>query len=205
MKNSYPSTPSRLLVLACALVLTLCGLGTPAAAQNVVLTPGNGALLPCQSSGSSYRGGATTSVSKVGLSAGLYSLWRHKQLMLTFTSSDGWGLREDGKLEINNNNLTCDADSTSIVAAIKWDHGLFLTLDLPQGYRIRGYKFVFTRHDGNSDLCKNQSGSIEQTGNLTMKEYGHSSQNRRKASKNPNEGSTSVPLKSFQISRTPCK
>jgi len=150
----------------CAIVLLVACAGQ-LQAQNVTIRPNNGTLLPCKASGD---GLGVSGSGKVGWQSGLFSVWRHEQLALTMTSSDGYGVRSDGRLTVTNNNQTCDTDSTHMVLVDKYQSGVYLAIDLPYGYRLASYTIIFTRHDGNSQICNDYNYTVEQSNTLTLSE-----------------------------------
>jgi len=147
MKDFYQNLRS-------ALVVMLVGLAALAQAQNVTIRPKNGTLLPNKSTSS---GGQS---SKVGFNSGLFSLWHHNQLELTLTTSDAAELTDDGLLKTHNNNMTCRGDSSYLTIVDKYTDGVFISLALPNGYRITGYNFVFTYHDASSVCCTSYSMTV---------------------------------------------
>jgi hypothetical protein len=97
-------------------------------AQNVTISPKTGNLVAAVSYGN-----------EGGFALGFSSMWRHNQLPLAFTTSDGTALTSSGLLKLHANNIIEQDDNMAIIAT---GDGYF-TLSMPRGYRFTGYKFVF--------------------------------------------------------------
>jgi hypothetical protein len=100
-------------------------------AQKVTIGPNTGKLI-----------GAKSYASSAGLDAGLgrgqSAMWRHDQLPLTFTTSDGTELTAEGQLSVHANNLEFDQGYLVIVGT----NNSYFELTLPKGYRFTSYKIV---------------------------------------------------------------
>ena len=97
-------------------------------AQNVTISPKTGSLVASLS-----ESGET------GFENGLSCLWRHEQLPLSFTSSDEDDLTESGELAKPKASFGIYNDNLVIVGGHRQT---YLTVTLPKGYRITGYKIV---------------------------------------------------------------
>jgi hypothetical protein len=107
--------------------LMICGVKT-GYAQNVTISPKTGNFIAAVSYGN-----------EGGFALGFSSMWRHNQLPLAFTTSDGTALTSSGLLKLHANNIIEQDDNMAIIAT---GNGYF-TLSMPRGYRFTGYKFVF--------------------------------------------------------------
>jgi hypothetical protein len=97
-------------------------------AQNVTISPKTGNFVAAVSYGN-----------EGGFALGFSSMWRHNQLPLSFTTSDGTTLTSSGLLKLHANNIIEEDDNMAIIAT----GDAYFTLSMPRGYRFTGYKFVF--------------------------------------------------------------
>ncbi len=131
-------------------------IGTTAYGQNVTISPKTGSLV-----------GSLSEQNETGFAAGLSCLWRHEQLPLTFTSSDEDDMTSTGEIAKPKAALgkryytenSVKVDSAFIIAG--GHRATYLTVSLPKGYRITGYKIVLVNDLNNYDLNpdKDLSGS----------------------------------------------
>ncbi len=92
--------------------------------------------------------GSLSESGETGFAAGLSCLWRHEQLPLTFTSSDEDDMTSTGEIAKPKASLgiryytenSIKVDSAFIIAG--GHRATYLTVSLPKGYRITGYKIV---------------------------------------------------------------
>ena len=128
---SYPL----LLIIA----LFLAWRGAPLSAQNATISPEMGNLVAAY----------TWGVSEVGFERGLSALWQHKQLPITYSTSDAPTLSKDGVM----GNHTCNfhyyakKDGHGVPGPRKLihfagKHPTYTCLALPHGYTIQGYRIV---------------------------------------------------------------
>ena len=113
-----------------------------ASAQIVTISPTTGNLIGAQ--GVDAGGAGST---EVGIQAGFLSQWRHKQLPLSFTTSDYTDLTSFGQFATPANNMvatteTTDGVQTSYLNIVCAGEGFF-SLVLPRGYRFTGYRITF--------------------------------------------------------------
>ena len=131
-------------------------IGTTAYGQNVTISPKTGSLV-----------GSLSESGETGFAAGLSCLWRHEQLPLTFTSSDEDDMTSTGEIAKPKASLgkryytenSVKVDSALII--VGGHRATYLTVSLPKGYRITGYKIVLVNDLNNYDLNpdKDLSGS----------------------------------------------
>ena len=133
-------------------------------AQNVTISAKTGNLI-----------GSLSESGETGFAAGLSCLWRHEQLALSFTSSDEDDMTETGEIAkpkavigkryiYNESNVKVD----SALFLAGGHRATYLTVSLPKGYRITGYKIVLANDLINYNLNPNQdlSGSGGSFNNL---------------------------------------
>jgi hypothetical protein len=108
-------------------------------AQNVTVSQVTGNMIPSMTE---YSSGTET-----GWAAGAFATWRHNQLPLTMTASDGTELTEDGLLSVHANNFyPMPGDTKALVMVGGQSHDGTMTLSLPKGYRFTSYKFILVNN-----------------------------------------------------------
>ena len=98
-------------------------------AQSVTVDPTTGKLIAALS----YEG-------ESGFENGASAMWRHEQLPLTFTVSDGADLTESGELSIPAGDMRIFNNYLVVHGGQRPD--VYCMLSLPKGYRFKGYKIV---------------------------------------------------------------
>ena len=125
------------------IVFTLLGLVNAqwAAAQSVEISANNGSLIH-----------ALTYDNESGWAAGFCAMWRHEQLALTMTTSDGDEVTASGEIADPSAALGTYDGNLVIVGG---HMPTFLVISLPNGYRFDGYEMVLVNNLGGKDVCEN--------------------------------------------------
>ncbi|MBR5350812.1 MAG: hypothetical protein IK124_06230 [Prevotella sp.] len=108
-------------------------------AQHVTIRPDNGSLV-----------GSLSEQSETGFKAGWNCLWRHEQLALSLTGSDEADLDEYGNLA---RPKACLGEFNDQLIIAGGHRSTYLTVSLPKGYRITGYRIVLVNDLVNTDIC----------------------------------------------------
>lgn len=108
-------------------------------AQHVTIRPDNGSLV-----------GSLSEQQETGFKAGWNCLWRHEQLALSFTGSDEANLDEYGNLA---RPKACLGEFNDQLIIAGGHRSTYLTVSLPKGYRITGYRIVLVNDLVNTDIC----------------------------------------------------
>lgn len=117
-------------------------------AQNVVISPTTGKFVA-----------ALTSGYEVGFERGWSSLWRHDQLQLSLSVSDGTSLDAGGEFENPAGNLLRKDDSSFYIAGGSASNSQII-LSLPKGYRITSYEIVLLNENNGKTISELDCGSI---------------------------------------------
>ena len=120
------------------MLLVLCLIGVQGYAQNVTVRPSTGSMIAAVKDG----GQTDTYFRRNG-----FATWRHNQLCLTMTTSDGKAKTPNGQLANPANNIYGDVNANELQVA-KGALGMtcYLNFALPKGYRFTGYQIVFSRN-----------------------------------------------------------
>ncbi len=143
----------------------LCLWGTQSNAQNVTIEPSTGNLVA-----------ALTYEGETGFAVGLSSLWRHEQLALSMTTSDGDELTNSGEISDPSAALGIKNDNLIFVSG---HMPLFFVVSLPNGYRFTGYEIVLkndlvgedVRQPGSSLGNNSDFAALPAGNNKTMRFY----------------------------------
>ena len=102
-------------------------------AQSVTVSPSTGNLVA-----------ALTGSSETGFENGMSAMWRHEQLPLSLTVSDGTGLTDGGEISVPACNLCVNGNGGDGPLTILGGSSIdsYFMLSLPRGYRFKGYKLV---------------------------------------------------------------
>ena len=120
------------------MLFVLCLVGMQGNAQNVTVRPSTGSMIAAVKDG----GQTDTYFRRNG-----FATWRHNQLCLTMTTSDGKAKTPNGQLANPANNIYGDVNANELQVA-KGALGMtcYLNFALPKGYRFTGYQIVFSRN-----------------------------------------------------------
>ena len=147
-------------------------------AQNVVISPTTGKFVA-----------ALTDDNEVGFQRGWSSLWRHDQLQLSLSVSDGTSLDAGGEFENPAGNLLRKDDSSFYIAGGSATDSQII-LSLPKGYRITSYEIVLLNENNGKKIGETNFGNITKSfretdsGFSQTKAYAMSASGKSQMSKN---------------------
>ena len=97
---------------------------------------------------------------------GFGGMWIHNQVALTFTSSDESTLLENGLLKEHANNISATDESLVLAST---GHS-YMTLAMPNGYRITSYKMVIVNNATNADEIITSGNEMSRSNSFTFSE-----------------------------------
>lgn len=188
------------------MTLALLLAAMPALAQNVSVSPASGYLLAANTEGLDYT--------EVGWQQGWRSLWRHHQLPLTMMVADRADLTSGEELQKPAGNIVVDYQNdatrkvglTSAAAGsvqrlvIQGGSGVdcYISVSLPKGYRITGYRLVMLNNCNNQTIHTSKEAAVAKTVYETDKTF----ETTRALATSGTMGSTDEWNKEYVVERT---